>query len=118
TRCCTRLTLLGESFCDEIAPVLEAIDRAEALVTAQRDAGVASLRIGSCSSFGSSLLPAAIAELQQRRYVRVEVVEAEPTEVVAMLHTGEIHAGLLYDIPELPVFAGPELRLRTLLEAP
>ena len=118
TRSGTRLTPLGESFCDEIAPVLERIDRAEALVTAQRDAGVVTLRIGSFASIGSRLLPAAIAELQQRRSVRVEVVEAEPTEVVAMLHTGEIHAGLIYDIPELPEFAGPELRLRTLLEEP
>src|SRR5699024_11353766 len=70
------------------------------------------------ASIGSMLLPAAIAELLQRRSVRVEVVEADPTEVVAMLHTGEIHAGLIYDIPELPEFAGPELRLRTLLEEP
>src|SRR5699024_6399321 len=70
------------------------------------------------ASIGSRLLPAAIAELQQRRSVRVEVVEAEPTEVVAMLHTGEIHAGLICDIPELPEFASPELRVRTRLEGP
>ncbi|MGO1613134.1 MAG: LysR family transcriptional regulator, partial [Brevibacterium aurantiacum] len=101
----TRLTPLGESFAEEIEPVLARIDRAEQLVTAQRDAGVVSLRVGSFSSIGSRLLPAAIAELQQRTSVRVEVVEAEPSEVVRMLHSGEVHAGLIYDIPELPEFA-------------
>ncbi|MCI4010689.1 LysR family transcriptional regulator [Brevibacterium sp. ZH18] len=114
----TRLTPLGESFVEEIAPVLERIDRAEKIVTAQRDAGVVSLRIGSFASLGSRLLPAAIAELQHRTSVRVEVVEAEPSEVVRMLHTGEVHAGIIYDIPDLPEFTGPDLRLRTLLEEP
>lgn len=114
----TRLTPLGESFAEEIAPVLARIDRAEQLVTAQRDAGVVTLRIGSFSSIGSRLLPAAIAELRHSRDVRVEVVEAEPSEVTRLLHSGEVHAGLIYDIPELPEFAGPELRLRTLLDEP
>ncbi|WP_025777394.1 LysR family transcriptional regulator [Brevibacterium sp. VCM10] len=114
----TRLTPLGESFAEEIAPVLARIDRAEQLVTAQRDAGVVTLRIGSFSSIGSRLLPAAIAELRHSRDVRVEVVEAEPSEVIRLLHGGEVHAGLIYDIPELPEFAGPELRLRTLLDEP
>lgn len=114
----TRLTPLGESFAEEIAPVLARIDRAEQLVTAQRDAGVVTLRIGSFSSIGSRLLPAAIAELRHSRDVRVEVVEAEPSEVIRLLHSGEVHAGLIYDIPELPEFAGPELRLRTLLDEP
>lgn len=114
----TRLTPLGESFAEEIAPVLARIDRAEQLVTAQRDAGVVTLRIGSFSSIGSRLLPAAIAELRHSRDVRVEVVEAEPSEVIRLLHSGEVHAGLIYEIPELPEFAGPELRLRTLLDEP
>lgn len=114
----TRLTPLGESFAEEIEPVLARIDRAEQLITAQRDAGVVTLRIGSFSSIGSRWLPAAIAELRQNRSVRVEVVEAEPTEVVRMLQRGEVHAGLIYDIPEQPEFVGPDLRLRTLLEEP
>lgn len=114
----TRLTPLGESFAEEIAPVLARIDRAEQLVTAQRDAGVVTLRIGSFSSIGSRLLPAAIAELRHSRDVRVEVVEAEPSEVIRLLHGGEVDAGLIYDISELPEFAGPELRLRTLLDEP
>ncbi|GAA1857963.1 LysR family transcriptional regulator [Brevibacterium marinum] len=118
TRRGVRLTPLGDSFAAEIEPVLARIDRAERIVTAQRDAGVVTLRVGTFSSIGSRLLPAAIAELQRRRSVHVEVVEAEPTEVVRMLHTGEIHAGLIYDVPELPEFAGPELKLRTLLEEP
>lgn len=118
TRSGTSLTPLGEFFAQEIAPVLEGIDRAEKLVAAQRDAGVVVLRIGSFSSIGSRLLPTAIGALRHRHSVRVEVVEAEPTEVVRMLLRGEIHAGLIYDTPDLPEFVGPDLRLHTLLSEP
>ncbi|SDR84570.1 DNA-binding transcriptional regulator, LysR family [Brevibacterium siliguriense] len=114
----TRLTALGESFAAEVDSVLAGLDRAERIVTAQRDAGAVTVRIGSFPSIGSRLLPAAIAELRARTSVRVEVVEAEPSEVVRMLQAGEVHAGIIYDIPDLPEFTGPDLRLSTLLDEP
>ena len=48
--------------------------------------------------------------------VQVEVVEAEPTDVVEQLHAGELHAGLIYDSAEEPAFATPDLALTVLVE--
>ena len=114
----TRLTPLGESFAEEIALVLARIDRAEQTVADQRDAGVVTLRVGTFASIGSRLLPAAIAQLQQRTSVRVEVIEAEPTDVVRMIRSGEVHAGLIYDVSDEPAFVAPDLTLETLIAEP
>lgn len=114
----TALTPLGESFLTEIAPVLERIERAERTIAAQRDAGVVTLRIGTFASIGSRLLPAAIAQLQDRHSVRVEVFEAEPSEVVRMLRADEVHAGLIYDVSDAPAFDAPDLALSPLLAEP
>ncbi|MEB4613102.1 LysR family transcriptional regulator, partial [Leucobacter sp. M11] len=113
-----RLTPLGAAFAAEIAPVLTRIDRAERAVADQRDAGVVTLRIGTFSSIGSRLLPAAIARLQQRTSVRVEVEEAEPTEVLRMLRAGEVHAGLIYDVSDELALAVPDIERSTLLSEP
>ena len=114
----TRLTPLGESFAEEIEQVLARIDRAEQTVVDQRDAGVVTLRVGTFASIGSRLLPAAIAALQQRTSVRVEVVEAEPTEVVRLLRNREVHAGVIYDVSDDPAFIAPDLVLEPLLAEP
>ena len=114
----TSLTPLGESFAAEIAQAIARIDRAEQVVADQRDAGVVTLRVGTFASMGSRLLPAAIAALQQRTSVRVEVVEGEPTEVVRMLRSGEVHAGLIFDVSVEPAFDAPDLLLQRLLTEP
>jgi DNA-binding transcriptional LysR family regulator len=114
----TRLTPLGESFAVEVADVVSRIERAEQLVSDQRDAGVVTLRVGTFASIGSRLLPAAIAQLQQRTSVRVEVIEAEPTDVVRMIRSGEVHAGLIYDVSDEPAFVAPDLLLETLISEP
>lgn len=113
-----RLTPLGESFAEEAEAVVERIGRAERTIADQRDAGVVTLRVGTFASLGSRLLPAAISRLQERTSVRVEVVEAEPTEIVRQLRSGEVHAGLIYDVTEEPAFAAPDLVLETLLAEP
>lgn len=113
-----RLTPLGEFFADEVGPVIARIDQAERAVVSRRDAGVATLRVGTFASIGARLLPGAIADLQSRGPVRVEVVEAEPTEVVRLLLSDEIHAGLIYDASSEPAFAMPELALTPLLSEP
>lgn len=114
----TSLTPLGESFAADIEQVVARIDRAEQVVADQRDAGVVTLRVGTFASMGSRLLPAAIAALQKRTSVRVEVVEGEPTEVVRMLRSGEVHAGLIYDVSVEPAFDAPDLVLQRLLTEP
>lgn len=114
----TRLTPLGEAFAADIAPVLTRIERAERAVADQRDAGVVTLRVGTFSSIGARLMPAAIAQLQQRTSVRVEVVEAEPTEVLRLLRGGEVHAGLIYDVSDELALQVPDVELTTLMSEP
>lgn len=100
-----RLTPLGLVLVDEASEILSRLDQAERLVTTQRDQGMATIRVGTFASIGSQLLPRAIRVLRQRMQVQVEVVEAEPTQVVQLLHSGELHAGLIYDSAEDPAFA-------------
>ncbi|MGO1539570.1 MAG: LysR family transcriptional regulator [Leucobacter sp.] len=114
----TSLTPIGVSFAATADEVLTLIARAEQEVEDQRDAGVVTLRVGTFSSIGSRLLPAAVSDLYERTSVRVEVVEAEPTEVVRMLRAGEVHAGLIYDATSEPGFIAPDLVLETLLSEP
>jgi molybdate transport repressor ModE-like protein len=111
-----RLTPIGAVLATEADEILARLDQAERLVTTQRDLGLATIRIGTFASIGSQLLPRAIRTLRSRRPVQVEVVEAEPTEVVARIHAGELHAGLIYDSVEEPAFATPDLDATLLLE--
>ncbi|QZY53542.1 LysR family transcriptional regulator [Leucobacter tenebrionis] len=114
----TRLTPLGAAFAERIEQALAGIDRAEREVVDLRDAGLVTLRVGTFASMGSRLLPAAISALQQRSPVRVEVIEAEPSEVARLLRAGEVHAGLVFDASADPAFAAPDLVLETLLSEP
>ncbi|WP_017791737.1 LysR family transcriptional regulator [Leucobacter salsicius] len=118
TRTGSALTPLGEFYAAEVAPVIVRLDRAERAVADRRDSGVVTLRVGTFASVGSRLLPAAIAELQHRYSVRVEVVEGEPTEVVRMVRQGEVHAGVIYDVSEEPLFNTPDLVLQSLFAEP
>ena len=83
---------------------------------AQRDHGLTTIRVGTFASAGSQLLPRAIRELRARMEVQVEVVEAEPIDVVDLLHAGDLHAGLIYDSAENHAFATPDLEFTVLIE--
>lgn len=111
-----RLTPLGLVLVAEGEEVLHRLEQVERVVTTQRDLGLATIRVGTFASIGSQLLPRAIRELRTHRQVQVEVVEAEPTDVVELLQAGELHAGLIYDSAEDPAFATPDLDLTVLLE--
>ncbi|HEY8590921.1 MAG TPA: LysR family transcriptional regulator [Naasia sp.] len=113
-----RLTPLGLALASEGDQILTRLSQAERLIAARRDAGLTTLRVGTFASIGSRLLPGAIRELRQRIPVQVEVVEAEPTDVVRMLREGEIHAGLIYDFAGDPAFTSLDLDLTVLLEEP
>lgn len=111
-----RLTPLGAVFVAEAEEILTRLDQAERLVTTQRDLGLTTIRVGTFASIGSQLLPRAIRELRAQMQVQVEVLEAEPTDVVELLHAGELHAGLIYDSADDPSFTAPDLQLTVLLE--
>lgn len=113
-----RLTALGAVLVGEAEDVLGRLDQAERLVTTQRDLGLTTIRVGTFASIGSQLLPRAIRRLRSLMRVQVEVVEAEPTDVVEQLDAGDLHAGLIYDSAEEPAFATPDLTLTVLLEEP
>lgn len=110
------LTPLGAVFVTEAEEILARLEQAERLVVAQRDLGLATIRVGTFASIGSQILPRAIRQLRSLMHVQVEVIEAEPTDVVARLHTGDLHAGLIYDSAEEPAFASSELTPAVLLE--
>lgn len=111
-----RLTPLGAVFVVEAEEILARMDQAERLFITQRDLGLTTIRVGTFASIGSQLLPRAIRELRAQMQVQVEVLEAEPTDVVEMLHAGELHAGLIYDSADDPAFASPDLELTVLLQ--
>jgi DNA-binding transcriptional LysR family regulator len=111
-----RLTPLGLVLVDEASEILARLDQAGRLVVTQRDLGMATIRVGTFASIGSQLLPRAIRRLRERMRVQVEVVEAEPTHVVELLHSGELHAGLIYDSVEDPAFATFDVQSTVLME--
>lgn len=113
-----RLTPLGAVLATEAEEILMRMEQAERLVTTQRDLGLTTIRVGTFASVGSQLLPRAIRQLRGRMGVQVEVVEAEPTDVVARLQAGDLHAGLIYDSAKDPAFATPDLNLTVMLEEP
>lgn len=111
-----RLTPLGSVLVEEAREILHRLAQAEQLVTTQRDSGMDTIRVGTFASMGSRLLPRAIRDLRATMRVQVEVLEAEPTDVVAQLHSGELHAGLVYDSADDPAFVSPDLHLTVLAE--
>lgn len=113
-----RLTPLGDVLVVEAEQILERLEQAERLVTSQRDLGMATIRVGTFASIGSQLLPRAIRELRTRARAHVEVVEAEPTDVVEGVLDGTLHAGLIYDSVDDPAFTSQELRSTVLREEP
>jgi DNA-binding transcriptional LysR family regulator len=111
-----RLTPLGLVLVNEASEILARLDQAERLVTTQRDLGMATIRVGTFASIGSQLLPQAIRRLRERFQVQVEVVEAEPTDVMELLHSGQLNAGLIYDSAEDPAFAAFDVQSTILME--
>ena len=113
-----RLTPLGTVLVAEAEQILDRLEQAERLVTTQRDLGMATIRVGTFASVGSQLLPRAIRELRAHARAHVEVVEAEPTDVVEGVLAGTLHAGLIYDSADDPAFSSPDLLSTVLLEEP
>jgi molybdate transport repressor ModE-like protein len=84
-----------------VSPQAEAImDRLSSALTEARGlarAGVATLRVGTFSSAGGVLLPAAIGEVRRQTDVRVELREAETIDLLADLAADALHVALVYN---------------------
>lgn len=112
----TTLTPVGEAVASDAERILAEIARTEAMVADLRDAGLSTLRIGTFPSIGSRLLPAAIRELSERFRLRIEVIEGEPLSLIDLVHAGEIHAALVYDLAADPVLGAQNIEATELFE--
>lgn len=112
------ITPLGEIACREAEIILARVDGLERIMKEHRDAGLATMRIGTFPSLGAKLLPPAITTLQSNFPTRIEVTEAEPLELVDLLERGELDAALLYDMTDDPLLTSLNLNLYPLLNEP
>ncbi len=84
-----------------LVPQVEAImDRASSAVSEARDlaaSGLATLRVGTFSSAGGVLLPAAIGEVRRRTQVRIELREAETIDLLSDIGAGALNVALVYN---------------------
>ncbi len=112
------LTDLGELFLGHSEAVLDRLSSAEAEVKALARHGVATLRIGTFPTAGAHVLPRAVAALEVRTGVRVELHEAEPPELIGGLLAHELHCALIYDDPESPAHELDELETVALFDDP
>jgi DNA-binding transcriptional LysR family regulator len=113
-----RLTELGIALAADAEEILSRVAQAERRVADYREAGLVTLTVGTFPSIGSRLLPRAIQALQESTNVRVEVVEGEPIRLIELLHSGDIHAALIYDIAADSAFAAFDLEFTQLLSEP
>lgn len=111
-------TPLGEVTVREAETIMARVDDLERIIAEHRDAGLVTLRVGTFASLGSKLLPPAIRELQSTSSVRIEVIEAEPLELVDLLRRRELDAALLYDLADDPSILEADLELLQLLREP
>jgi len=98
-----RLTEMGRLFAEQADIILDRLASAVEEVRALCDAGVETLRVGTFSSAGGALLPAAVGEVQQRLGVRVELREAETSELLQDLESGALHVALVYNDGDGPL---------------
>ena len=114
----TTPTELGTLVVEEGRQVLAALDRLERKVHEFQQAGMRTLKVGTFASMGARLIPRAMRAIDAVMQVRLEVVEAEPDSVQAMLLGGEIDAGLIYDFDGSPATVPDSLTATKLLEQP
>ena len=112
------LTDLGQLFLGHAEAVLDRLGSAEAEVNALARHGVATLRIGTFPTAGAHVLPRAVAALEVRTAVRVELHEAEPPELVERLVARELHCALIYDDPDHPVHVLEDVAVVSLFDDP
>ncbi|KSU56023.1 LysR family transcriptional regulator [Microbacterium enclense] len=111
----TRLTPLGAGFAADGDVVLARMSAAERSLRKRREAGLPILRVATFSSIGAQLLPSAIARLQRRSSIDVEIVEAEPTDAVRLLDDGDVDVSIIFDYAVDPFALPDSLVTRRLL---
>jgi molybdate transport repressor ModE-like protein len=94
----TELTDIGRLLLEHVDPVLDRIEAAEADIRGRLQYGVTTLRVGTFATAGARLLPPALRQILPGSGVRVELVEAEPLDLLALVRAGTVHCALIYDL--------------------
>jgi len=94
----TELTDIGHLLLEHVDPILDRIDAAETDIRGRLQYGVTTLRVGTFATAGARLLPPALRRVLPGSGVRVELVEAEPLELLALVKEGTVHCALIYDL--------------------
>ena len=97
------LTDIGAVLAGHAEAIMERAGAARAEVRALADAGVATLRVGTFSSAGSTLLPPAIARVRERTGVRIHLLEAETPDLLAAIADGSVHVAIVHTESEEPL---------------
>lgn len=108
------LTDLGWLLLPQAESVLDRLASAITEVRGRAHDGLVTMRVGTFSSAGGRLLPAAVGEVRQRTDVRIELHEAETIDLLADLAAGTLHVALVYNDSPEPLEV-PEPWVRTLL---
>lgn len=108
------VTELGRVFAEQADIVMDRLASAVEEVRALAAAGVETLRVGTFSSAGGALLPAAVGDVQQQLGVRVELREAETFELLQDLESGALHVALVYNDGGEPLPVADGWRAETL----
>ncbi len=91
------LTDIGRVFVDQADVILDRVASAVQEARTMATWGIPTLRIGTFSSAGGVLLPAAVADVQRHMNVPVELHEAETVELLADLAQGALNIALVYN---------------------
>ncbi|MFE5325964.1 LysR family transcriptional regulator [Embleya sp. NPDC056575] len=112
------LTDVGTMVLEHACAVLDRIDAVEADVEARAKHGVSTLRVGAFHSAASRLLPRAVRNAAIGSDVRIELIEAEPLDLVAHLRAGSLHCAVIYDVGGAGARYGAGMRAETLFDDP
>ncbi|WP_166985434.1 LysR family transcriptional regulator [Canibacter zhoujuaniae] len=99
----TTVTAAGEIMLREAISILARLNSATQQIRKLTENGRATMTIGLYPSLGAQLIPKLIVELEKLRELQIEIIEGEPSEVLAMLEDGTINLGLIYEFDADPL---------------
>jgi DNA-binding transcriptional LysR family regulator len=111
------LTDMGELVLGHVQAVLRRLDVAENEVALQRRHGLSTLRIGTFATAGARLLPGAVRQVVGDG-IRLELVEAEPPELLEQLRRKALHCALVYGLDEADPALRDELEVHAICNDP
>lgn len=112
------LTELGLLFMGHLDPILDQLRAAEDDLANRVAHGLSTLRVGTFPTAGARMLPTALRKVIPGSGVSVELVEAEPLDLLERLRDRSLHCALIYDVSDASPTDRPDLAITTLLVEP